>query len=1523
LADLKDKLEAVIRGEGKPSDVKAWLDQVLADGSVSYEVLLADLDAASSVGVPGPIITAFRSDITRRAAEAPEGDVAGAADAAEIDLTLDLPDDPSAADAPAVEEAPAAEAPADPPAAPAAAEDDGGFGNLILDDILPDPPADEPEPAAPAAEEGLDEAALFDAAATEMAEAEVVPAAAAPEAPAASGPVDLELSLAPLDGEAPPDDDATIIAAADDEDSDATLVVGDPESDATVVVGGDDDATLVTGDGGTIATGDGTYDPFAISEVPATGTAWPAAQPAAHGEVGPGTVLKERFELMEKLGEGGMGAVYKARDLLKVEAKDRNPYVAVKLLSGDFKEHPEAFIALQRETSKAQKLAHPNIATVYDFDRDRGTVYMTMEVLEGAELNDFIKKTIPDDGLEVLEAMEIVGQLCEGLKYAHNRGLVHSDFKPGNCFITHDGTVKLLDFGIARASATKAGAEGDKTLFDPGELGALTPAYATIEMFEGLAPDPRDDMYALACTAYELLNKKHPFKKRSAVKAREMGLKPAPLKKLTRRQNRVLLATLGLAREDRPESVEEFWDEIRPRKDYTWYYVGGGVAATALIAALSYGPITEHLQESDDLAFVAEVRSQGPHTVESLTTALQPALTMSVGSKDRVLGLMEEEYINLLNQTVGEIANDEDGHFEYARALELMQGARLVFAGNVDLALSERDVISDQESISAERANSIETLLRDDLLEAEESDLLIDHLNVLRQVNPTSDSLGDPRIPEGFAGLAEQSRNVNQLTAASDYLAAGLAFAPNNPLLVGLKARVDNEVRQQQNAERIGELQQQLTAQLEQSVSADTALPLIEPLIEMQALQPENPVIPATRERIRNILEGELVAAAQVSDFARAEDLMSQFARGVAIPWLMERRTNLSRSELDAGFQPEDLGARLAQLNTLRDGLNGLLTDATMDVVWESDVRSGFLDIVARMQTGDTWVEQLQQEIADAYMVQARDLMSRNLYPLAQESIDKAARYFPTYSELAVIGSEFQTAYAAFEVQAAAERRSARIRQLQGLIRSNAAIGDMDTALTNLTELRSGDLALPPSDPFLTTESPQLMAAGYGEAATREAASRRFTNAANLSDQGLQYLPGDETLVQLRDNARRAARLQQSASSISPPNVAAFDRELRAVTAFFADNASAIRSSILNIAAQRVNTTADVDAQVALMEALKAQFPQDQVIRRLEVDTSRQPLLLAGEIQAAFDAAQLTQAEQLIARANREQSGNSAIGPLRQELVNRRNAANATIQQLQQAMAQGNAAAARGYLQQAESQWSDNTNLTPYRQQLGVSSSASTSPANAADGSKYCRSNLAGQGTRGSRAYCFDVVVGAQGPDLVVVPPSQVFASGFAISRTEITIGHYNRYCQSTSQCSALTGNADLPATGMNFSQAQGFAQWLSQQTGKDYHIPTAQEWLYAATATDPDANRSDWNCRVVQGGSVLKGNALLPAATGRPNPWGLVHAAGNAQEFVADGTAHGGAHTDPLTECSVSLSRPASEGSAPTGFRVARALDN
>lgn len=298
-------------------------------------------------------------------------------------------------------------------------------------------------------------------------------------------------------------------------------------------------------------------------------------------------LLKNRFILEQLLGAGGMGVVYKAKDLLKIEAQDKDPYVAIKVLTDEFKTHPEAFIALQRESRKTQRIAHPNIVTVFDFDRDGDTVFMTMEYLDGSPLDKIIAQ-YRSIGLPHDEVFKIIEGLCAALSYAHAQRIIHSDFKPGNIFVNTKGVAKVIDFGIARAVAkveNRAESVDDKTLFDAGNLGALTPAYASVEMLEGKIPDIRDDIYALGCIIYELYTGNHPFNRVHADEAKKKKLKPKKISNIKSHQWKAIEATLAFERENRIASVDLFWKQFshKPKRTY-----GVLTASLFAIAAASF-----------------------------------------------------------------------------------------------------------------------------------------------------------------------------------------------------------------------------------------------------------------------------------------------------------------------------------------------------------------------------------------------------------------------------------------------------------------------------------------------------------------------------------------------------------------------------------------------------------------------------------------------------------------------------------------------------------------------------------------------------------------------------------------------------------------------------------------------------------------------------------------------------------------------------------------------------------------------
>lgn len=300
-----------------------------------------------------------------------------------------------------------------------------------------------------------------------------------------------------------------------------------------------------------------------------------------------GRTLRGRFVLEELIASGGMGSVFKARDLFKEQAQDRNPHVAIKVIHDDLRDNPSALTALEREASRTQRLSHTNIIHVFDFDRDGDVVFMTMELLAGESLNQVMKRH-KGRPLELQFVNHIISGVGQALAHAHRQRVVHSDIKPNNIFLTQDNVVKVLDFGIARMLAAH---ESDKTLFDAAvQLGAYTPAYVSCEVIEGAEPDPRDDIYALAVVAYELLAGRHPFGRMLATDARDGGIAPKPIPGLTRGQLRALSRGLAFARADRTQTVDEFLADFldRNRRTILLPLVAGAICVAGVIVGVQH-----------------------------------------------------------------------------------------------------------------------------------------------------------------------------------------------------------------------------------------------------------------------------------------------------------------------------------------------------------------------------------------------------------------------------------------------------------------------------------------------------------------------------------------------------------------------------------------------------------------------------------------------------------------------------------------------------------------------------------------------------------------------------------------------------------------------------------------------------------------------------------------------------------------------------------------------------------------------
>jgi serine/threonine-protein kinase len=202
-----------------------------------------------------------------------------------------------------------------------------------------------------------------------------------------------------------------------------------------------------------------------------------------------------RYEILEKIGEGAMGVVYRARDAALGRV------VALKMLSQELGAEEELHQRFMREAEAIGLLNHPNIVTVYDMGEAGGQLYMSMELLEGEDLRYLIEKRVP---IPIADRVRILIQICEGVEYAHSKGVVHRDIKPANILVTTSARVKILDFGLARV-VTRAAITRRGVI-----LG--TPDYMSPEQAMGKPVDRRGDVFSAGSVFYEFLTMEKPFK---------------------------------------------------------------------------------------------------------------------------------------------------------------------------------------------------------------------------------------------------------------------------------------------------------------------------------------------------------------------------------------------------------------------------------------------------------------------------------------------------------------------------------------------------------------------------------------------------------------------------------------------------------------------------------------------------------------------------------------------------------------------------------------------------------------------------------------------------------------------------------------------------------------------------------------------------------------------------------------------------------------------------------------------------
>src|SRR3984893_1517479 len=286
-----------------------------------------------------------------------------------------------------------------------------------------------------------------------------------------------------------------------------------------------------------------------------------------------GRVFSSRYEIQREVAQGGMAEVYLARDRLL----DRP--VALKALFPEYAREPSFVERFRREAQAAANLNHPNIVAIYDWGQESGTYFIVMEYVEGRSLRELIHT---EGTIEPGQAADIAAEIASALAFAHRSGVVHRDVKPGNVLLTQSGTVKVTDFGIARAGT------GDGLTQTGSVMGTAT--YFSPEQAQGLAVDGRSDVYSVGVVLYELVCGVAPFAGDSPVSVAYKHVRADPVPPSRRNPDvpqaleQIIMSALAKDPEHRYQSADDL------RADLLRFRRGRPLAAAPVTAIVAEMP---------------------------------------------------------------------------------------------------------------------------------------------------------------------------------------------------------------------------------------------------------------------------------------------------------------------------------------------------------------------------------------------------------------------------------------------------------------------------------------------------------------------------------------------------------------------------------------------------------------------------------------------------------------------------------------------------------------------------------------------------------------------------------------------------------------------------------------------------------------------------------------------------------------------------------------------------------------------
>lgn len=775
---------------------------------------------------------------------------------------------------------------------------------------------------------------------------------------------------------------------------------------------------------------------FTSSTASTTGWSKPFADDA-DATVGIGSVLKDRFRLLEFIGGGGMGDVYVAEDSIRVEADDVNTSVAIKILNKEFRDHPESFRAMQREARKTMDLAHPNIVNVFTFDRDRSNAFMVMELMRGTPLDKAIKSH--PYGFPLQKVERFVSGMGEALKYAHQKGIIHCDFKPSNIFLDQD-TVKVFDFGIARASATGP-SKNEKDSFDAKDLGAFTENYASIELIERTDDvHPQDDIYALGCITYELLTGKHPFiikgKKVSAVKAKAEGLKPQKITTLKRRQWKALLATLAFDRAKRTANVDQFLQEFLFENQATgffshwfaWPVIGLVGSAAAYFPAMNWWTNYEIERFADSLNDLNN---------KEIAREIDRLQNYDTDLKERYFShrKIENAFLIYYQRKIKDNARE----YDFKEAKRLATQATQIFHNSAAVANA---IVATMENVDRDRKNQLNQL-NDQLNVFLDIDLavLIEHIDAINlwrsrvnKVEPGSPMLDNPRLQLKFIDAVTQQIESNQFDQAKALLSHAVNYYPNQADFQNLLSDVEQRQKNIEQLKQQTQVSKNLALLLDNPFAMPALLNAKEDILTLSQYNPNDPRLTTldtlTQSAITPLVEQLLTE--QRWDEARAQI--------EAVKWALSNQS--LRSFKTKITQTQALYSK--EINQLISAIEEATAEGSLTGDKSAQAKYNQLK---QLTTDKQTLTEVQDSITQGWLKAILQARSNKDWQSAEILISQARKALPS-SELALIeqtAEDLHTAKSLFEnqqknaQQLALEQQKAEQKQAE-LIQKNQAL---------------------------------------------------------------------------------------------------------------------------------------------------------------------------------------------------------------------------------------------------------------------------------------------------------------------------------------------------------------------------------------------------------------------------------------------------------------------------------------------------